>query len=1194
MWTAITWFEIRYQLRQPFWYLMTAALAILLFIGGAEPATAGRLQLNAPVVIFEQLFKGLYLLLFLLTAVLSSAAVRDFDHHTAAFFFTKPMSFWDYLTGRFTGTLLICGLSALIGVLALAVSSLMPDLDPTLLGPFRASSYLFAMLVLILPTLLAVGALLFALAIWTRSTLVTYVGSIGLFALHTCAGMASSAAQTKWLSLWLDPLGITAVADQVKYWTTAQMNTTLPEFSGMLLWNRLLWITLGILALVMAVRTFVPTARAQRTEVADAAATSGPLAAASRPGIWQQAQTPVAAGITFGQLLFSQFSYEAKAVFRSWPFLVSLILGLAVLLQSASSAGNIFGMPVHPRSYLMLEAFQDGYLIILLLLIVVYSGELIWKERSLDLNEIIDVMPIPNSVVAGAKMLVLLWLIVVYLGIGVLTVIGYQLAQGFTDLQPTIYLTGVAIAAVYPALMLVLACCCHVLARSKLIGYGLIILFIISWDLLEELGFEHHLYRFASLPPTPWSDFNGFGPFLAPFGWYSLYWGLAAVVLTGLVILFWQRGTDLSWKTRWSQAGNSEHHRLHQVMMAGGVSLILAGSWIFYNTNLLNPYTPGPAIAAAQANYERNYRQFQQLPQPKVVGVQADVDIDPEQRQVRINGSYHLRHHGDQALHELHISLPQQVQLHRFNLPAHDVVLQDNELGYHIIKLRQPLNPGHEVRLGFELSVTATGFVNNNTSTLIVDNGSYFTKRDFFPVIGYDEQRQLTDADVRRQHQLEPLQPLAAIDDPKALRSTPRAADADRISFDITMSTSHDQIAVTSGELQRTWTANHRRYFHYRTAAAITHHFAFASARYQLATSAWNGIKIEVYYHPEHHINVSRILDAARKSLDYGSTHFGPYPHQTLRIVEFPRYVRDATSFPGLISFSEAMGFNARLSADLAIDYPFYVTAHEVAHQWWGQQLVGANVQGVAMLHESLAQYTALMVMEQEFGQQGIMPVLAQEHHWYLRGRAAERGIEPPLALVEKQDYVYYHKGALAMYALRSAVGEQQLNQTLAKYLKLATSREPIYSTTADFLNAIRTITPTTPGNFIEDWFEQRTLYDNQIVTATSSQRADGKYVVRLDLQLEKRRANEAGVEQRVPTDDWLDIAIYAQQHDGPSNPQLLLLERQLMQGANHSIELVVSEKPAFAQIDPYYKLIDRHREDNMRLIEAAAALPAP
>jgi ABC-2 type transport system permease protein len=50
------------------------------------------------------------------------------------------------------------------------------------------------------------------------------------------------------------------------------------------------------------------------------------------------------------------------------------------------------------------------------------------------------------------------------------------------------------------------------------------------------------------------------------------------------------------------------------------------------------------------------------------------------------------------------------------------------------------------------------------------------------------------------------------------------------------------------------------------------------------------------------------------------------------------------------------------------VDYPFYDTAHEVAHQWWAHQVIGANVQGATMLSETLSPYSALLVLEHEYG----------------------------------------------------------------------------------------------------------------------------------------------------------------------------------------------------------------------------------
>ncbi|MDQ2676926.1 MAG: hypothetical protein M3Y34_08970, partial [Actinomycetota bacterium] len=839
------------------------------------------------------------------------------------------------------------------------------------------------------------------------------------------------------------------------------------------------------------------------------------------------------------------------------------------LIQAASSVGNLFGMPVHPRTYLMLEALQGGYSIVLLIVVVLSSGELIWRERSFELNEIHDSMPTPSGVYFGAKLTALLLMIAVFLFAGVLALAGFQLSRGYDDLEPGLYARGAAIAAVYPILMMVLACFCHVVARGRLAGYGLVILFIISWDLLEELGFEHHLYRFASLPPTPWSDFNGHGPFLAPFGWYSLYWGLAALVLAGLSTLFWKRGTDDAWRARWAEARARFRGPVRTVIILCSIGFAATGSWIFYNTNVLNAYVPSTEAEERRASYERLYRQYQDLDLPRIIAVRADVDIFPDRRSVEIRGTYRLRNRSAEPLRDLHVSIPERVHLNRLDLPAHDVILKDDALGYGIYRLRDPLSSGEAMDFGFDLKVGTRGFLNHGTQTAVLDNGTYFTKRDFFPVIGYDANRQLADPDERRQRELEPVLRLPGIGDLSARRSTPRSSDADRIAFETTVSTTLDQIAVTSGELQREWIENGRRYFHYRSEIPITHYFAYASARYEVTRSEWNGVAIEVYHHPGHDDNVGRMIDAARKSLAYFTASFGPYQHRHLRIVEFPRYVRDATAFPGLIACSEAMGF---IDSKAAIDYPFYVTAHEIAHQWWGQQMVGANLQGVGMLHETLAQYSALMVMEDEIGRQEMRRVLEYELDWYLRGRAGERGAEPPLALVERQDYVYYHKGALAMYALRDAVGEERLNQALSRFLARAVSGEPPYATTAELLEAIRPTVPEGSEHLVGDLFETITMFDNKVAAATSTERADGKFLVRLELEAHKLRA-----EREIPIDDWIDIAVFGERET------VLFFERRRIRASRAAFEIVVDKRPARVAMDPYSKLIDRDRGDNTR-----------
>lgn len=259
--------------------------------------------------------------------------------------------------------------------------------------------------------------------------------------------------------------------------------------------------------------------------------------------------------------------------------------------------------------------------------------------------------------------------------------------------------------------------------------------------------------------------------------------------------------------------------------------------------------------------------------------------------------------------------------------------------GYRLHTLNKLSQPGEEMTLAFDLTVATRGFENSSSDTSIVESGTFFNNRQYFPSFGHDDGGELQDPNERRKHGLPPVHRMAKVDDLFARRSTSIANDADWINNETVVSTSADPAFCSS-----------------------------LSARSEVLRDSWNGVAIEVYYHTPHGFSASRMVAAIKASLACYTTNLGPYQHHQVRIVELPRYARFARSFPNPIPFSESIGFIARLKEDdkNAIDYPFHVTAHEVAPQWWAHQTSGGKVQGCTMLSESFSQYSALMVMEKE------------------------------------------------------------------------------------------------------------------------------------------------------------------------------------------------------------------------------------
>src|SRR5688500_18853867 len=321
----------------------------------------------------------------------------------------------------------------------------------------------------------------------------------------------------------------------------------------------------------------------------------------------------------------------------------------------------------------------------------------------------------------------------------------------------------------------------------------------------------------------------------------------------------------------------------------------------------------------------------------------------------------------------------------------------------------------------FEVESRPRGFRNSGAPTAVTANGTFFD-RDWLPVLGYLAGRELWDESERREHGLAPRTLPPSAGDVEAVATGPGAPEVELVDVETIIGTAANQTALTLGTLVREWQENGRRYFHYRTDAPISFWAATFSAEYSVREDRWNGIPVRVYFHPTHDMNVERMIRSMKASLDYYSRNFGPYQFRELRIVEFPRYASFARGYPHTIAFSEGSAFLTRVDSG-DVDRPFFVTAHETAHQWWGGQVIPTSAKGAGMVSETLAQYSAMMVLEQEYGLDMAKRFYDFNLDQYRSGRSVFTNREAPLLDVNGQGYVHYFKGGVAMYTLRDRLG---------------------------------------------------------------------------------------------------------------------------------------------------------------------------
>lgn len=1180
-------FEIRYHLRQPLFYICTAIFFLLTFgaittdsvqIGGA----IGNVNRNAPFVIMQIGLVMSVIGVFVTTAFVANSVQRDFEHRTWSVFFSSPIRPADYLLGRFAGASTVAFLVFIGVIAAIMIGSRMPWLEPERIGPFMPLPYVFTLLVLILPNVLLSAAIFFSLAALTRSMFATYAGVAAFFVAYAISANIISDMENEFVASLLDPFGLAAFSVATKYWTVFERNNSVLSLDGALLMNRLVWLGISAAVLAVTLKRFEFTAvrikgkrRRRLVEDTEAVVPAIDLAPArakqefSRSGAWRQFMT--------------QYRMEILGIVRSTPFLVILFLASLNVVGSSTALEQLFGTDVYPVTGLMLQLIQSSFLLFVLIIMTFYSGELVFRERSLELDEVYDALPAPSWVFWSSKLAALISSVVLLLAAAMLTSMMVQLAYGYQNLQPLLYVQGLFLAVGVPfALVAVLALTFQVLTNNKYVGFLLMVLYIISGVVLNAMGYEHNLYQYAGAPDAPHSDMNGYGHFVRPLIWFYLYWSFAALLMLVLVHLFWVRGTERAFAIRRKIAAMRLGPAVRTVALAGAVGFLATGCYIFYNTNILNEYRTAKDLEKQAASFEKLYKKYENVPQPRIFDVKADVDIYPEERRVAIRGTYTLQNTTSRPISELHLLISPLVEIEKLSLPPHTLLNNDPENGYYIYSLTQPLFPDATMTLGFQLSVKNPGFVNSNSNTRVVYNGTFFDSYDYFPHLGYLRNFELQDRNKRRKYGLEPVQRMAKADDLGARMNNYLSREADWLSFETTVSTSQGQTAIAPGYLQRDWVENGRHYFHYRMDAPILGYWAYLSADYEVRRDRWNDVSIEIYYDRQHPYNVDRMIDAVKKSLDYFTANFSPYQHRQVRIIEFPRYSRFAQSFPNTIPFSESIGFIADLTDEEAIDYVFYVTAHEVAHQWWAHQVIGGNVQGSTMLSETLSQYSALMVMEKEYGREKMQRFLKYELDAYLRGRGGELVEEMPLVLVENQPYVHYRKGSLVMYALRDLLGEERVNAVLSEYIENVGFQQPPYTNSLELFERFRAVTPAEYQPALRDLFERITLFENRAVTATSTRRSDGRYAVTVEVEAKKFYDDGSGRETTAPVDDWIDVGVLGQPERGSKIGPVLALEKKKLSSGPARFEFVVDREPSKAGIDPLNKLIDRNPEDNL------------
>ncbi len=1189
-------FELKVRLRTISSYLYFAlfcglAFFLALIAGGLFPDSEMSFGLSNKVLINSSVNVTMYMVLltvflvFVIAGIFGQAICKDYLSNSQQLIFSTPLKVKGLLLGRFLGAFVFSNLIYLGIPLGIYLGTFFaPD---SLVGEHHLSAYLMPMFKIALPTTFVYGSFFFLAGSKTKKMTPIYVVATLLFLFFMLSGTLLKNLDSETLGAILDPTSVRPVMNTFKYWTVEQQNNNHLLFEGLFLWNRLLWMGLAVISMLVAIFSFSKLPKRGKAKSSETIVPGMPTTHVSKNSFPE---------IDFSELkwtsaLFRQVKFEFQQSVGNLYFKVLSLAAVGYVFVSSSQIGRIIGTNTHPVTYNVLEMIGGVFSILILIIITLYSGEAVWRDRDSKISQIVDALPTPNFVFFIAKYINLILITIVLLTMMMVTGIIIQSANGYLNFELGQYFTELYLIKLPAYLNLIsLVFFIQVISRNKYLGHALVIVYYLFSAFGENIGFTHQLYRFNSAVFPEYSDLNGYGHGFKIFHFFNSYWLFFSVVLLVLAYVFWHRGTLLpSYRSSLQILKMKMSRPLWIVALISFTGFGCLGSYLFYQTNIVNPYITGGQRESTKLQYELKYKKFEEVVQIELQSVRTNVDIFPKEMRAKISAKLGYYNQTNQPLSKIFLNYPKGKWEISFSAPVE--VKRDDALKVAIYELKKPLMPGESLSADYVIETDQSSIKNGDNERDINYNGTFLSNAKLFPHLGYSNGLELSDNTTREKYGLNPKRRSASIHDEHEHQYN--AIGVSWVDFEAIVSTSDDQIAIAPGALERQWKEKGRNYFHYKMDQKILNFFSFFSGRYQVRRDTWNDVAIEIYYHKGHEYNLDRIVASTKRSLDYFSKEFGPYQHTQYRVIEVPRtFGTFAQAFPNTIAFSEEIGFIAKIDdrSSSDIDYAFYANAHELAHQWWAYQLVGAHVEGSVMLAESFAQYSSLMVMEKEYGKKKMRRFLKFELDKYLKGRAQEDEYESPLYLADTQDYIYYRKGSLVFYALKDYFGEDLVNsamrETLQRYGRKGPDgklREGPYMTTLDFLNILKSKVPADSVFLIEDMFEKIVLFKLRAKEASGRILANGKYEVTLEISSQKLYADEKGKEAEHDFQQEIDIGILDK--DG----EFLYLQKHLISNGDKEIKVIVSGVPAEAGIDPLNILIDRNSGDNVKKLKIVA-----
>jgi ABC-type transport system involved in multi-copper enzyme maturation permease subunit len=1006
---------------------------------------------------------GFFVFAFFVAIVAGTPLIRDEEQKVGEVLHATPLSPGEYVWGKFlaaAGTSL--ALVAVFAVMNAVFIHGMPDPErPEAYGPFALRAYLVPVLVFLVPSVLFVAGLAFALGRLSGRPILVFFVPVAFFLFYWSffwSWNPPDLSQTArfWLQL-LDPSGFRWLRQN--FLTVdrgiAYYNLHPVEYAPAFLLSRLGVALAGLGMVDLARRHFAGRLRTARKPDRRAVAVTPPVttkAPSTVPlGVLRMTSRP--RGVLSGALTVARF--ELAELF-SHPALYILIPILLLLI--ALFFENLFGAEFRSPIYLTSGVAATGSLTILtvsiLLLLLFYTVESLRREPASGAAAVVYTTPVRTPSLLLGKALANGAVVAVVLLATAITAAEVIRRQGGGmgfDLRPfllvwTLFLLPTVI------LWIGFLMAAWAVTRSQ---YGTYAAGFTALGLTAWAGLQDHLNWVGNWPllgSLVWTDMGVFPMDREALTLNRLLALGLAVFLLFLAFRFFSR-QDRDPLHPWF--GRQPGVRRRTIRIASALALVPLGLGYTLWSQVNQGFQGGALEKRREDYWHFNHATWLDAPVPYVTNVDMDLDLDPAARGFRVNGFYDLRNEHDRELPWFPVTVGMAWTKLAWTLDGRPFQPEDSH-GLQVFRLARPLPPGGTLRLGFRYEGALLPGISRNGGP--VDLGEFITpaggivtgrNSDFVPIVKYDP---AIGADpgipaeaATRAYQPKTFPPgwnggiTQAEIDPSAF--THRLRITIPAEYEVTSTGARESDEVKDGRRTVVWVSD------------------YPVRVFNVAFGRWaerrgkNGTVIN--YHPGHTANLGSMIEALDGARRYYSEWFYPYPWKELRLNEFPALAEYGRGNATNIFFSEGIGFLTRRMPD--DDAAFLIAAHEAAHSWWGHVVSNGEGPGGVVMSEGTAHFATLMLIGKLRGPRERMEMCRRMETTYAEFR--QPSDEKPLAGTYRfrpgDNTVIYDKGGWAVWMLLQRMGWQPFFDGVHDYFRTYHDN-PDHPVVEDFVAVMR------------------------------------------------------------------------------------------------------------------------------------------